>query len=293
MMAKSQQENSGITKVEEVPDLRSLREARGLTLNDIARATKISVKNLEAIENGDFNLLPPPVYTRAYLKSYARLLGVDERQIASRYEKNLAVFAQAVEEETEEVPERGSYFSKKIIVNASIVLVLCVLGFFIYRYFNFQVAEVALDGPLPMNSHDKPVADVKNPDAPAKPTIGVPVDVGSGAEEKPPQTEGLPTSVVSATSTVKSEETKAAVIKAPIVKPAILIIIARERTWLRITEDQKEAYELLMQPGGRIERSALQYAIDIGNAGGVSVQYQENIMKTLGKSGEVVHLRLP
>jgi cytoskeleton protein RodZ len=255
-MAKSLQENSGIAKVEEVADLRLLREARGLTLNDIAQATKISVKNLEALEIGDFHHLPPPVYTRAYLKSYAVLLGVDERQIAGRYEKNLAVSARAGEEETEEVPERGSYFSKKIIVHASLGLILCVLGFIIYSYLNFQVAEVALVGPLTMNAPEKPVADVKNSAAPAKPTIGIPVDTADR-------------------------------------KPAILIIIAREKTWLRITEEQKEAFQLLMQPGERIERSALQYDIDVGNAGGVSVQYQGNIMNTLGKSGEVVHLRLP
>jgi cytoskeleton protein RodZ len=256
MTAKSLQENSFITKGGESPDIKSLREARGLTLDDVNQATKISLKNLEALENGDFHRLPPPVYTRSYLKAYARLLGVDEEQIAGRYEKNLAVSAQTIEEEPEEVSERRSYFSRKIIVNAALVLVLCVLGFFIYSYFNFQVVDVVLDGFLPTKSHDKPVADLNNAAAPVEPTTAA---SGDAAAPKPP----------------------------------ILIIIAREKTWLRITEDQQEAYQLIMQPGERIERSALQYDIDIGNAGGVSVQFQKNIMDKLGKSGEVVHLHLP
>jgi cytoskeleton protein RodZ len=293
MMAKSLQENSVITKGGDAPDVKSLREARGLTREDISQATKISVKNLEAMENYEFHRLPPPVYTRAYFKAYARLLGVDEEQIAGRYEKNLAVSAQAVEEETEEVSERRSYFSRKVIVNAVIVLVLCVLGFLIYSYFNFQIADVAVDAFLPMKSHDKSAADVKSSAATANTATAVTGDGVRGAGNNSPEKEVLPTAAISAPATVKSETTKALQNQAPIVKPPTLIITAREKTWLKITEDRKDAYERLMEPGERMERSALQYEIDIGNAGGISVQFQENILKPLGKSGEVVHLHLP
>jgi hypothetical protein len=91
---------------------------------------------------------------------------------------------------------------------------------------------------------------------------------------------------------MKNEGTMVAATKPQVVKPT-LIIIAREKTWVRIAEDQKGAYEVIMAPGDRMERSASQYEIDIGNAGGVSVQFKENMMTILGKSGEVVHLRLP
>jgi cytoskeleton protein RodZ len=291
-MANSLPEHSVINR-EDTLDLRSLRETRGLTLDYVFQATKISVKNLEAMENGDFHLLPPPVYTKAYFKSYARLLEVDEKLIAGRYEKNLAVSARAVEEEIDEIPENNSFFSQKIIINAASVLVLCVLGFFSYWYFNSPVTDVALDSTLAMNSKDKPVTDVKNSAVSDNPIRDVPVGVGSRAEDGSVQTGGTPVSAVFTPDVKKSEETIGDVIKQPIAKSSTLIIIAQEKTWLRITEDQKEAYELLMVPGERIERTALQYNIDIGNAGGVSVQFQEKIMKTLGKSGEVVHLRLP
>jgi len=296
IMAKSLQESFGITKGEEVLDLRYLRAAQGLSLDDISRATKISVKNLEAMENSDFHLLPPPVYTRAYFKSYAGLLGADEKKIADRYEKSLAVSVHAGEEDIEDVPESGSYFSKKMIVNASLVLVLCVVGYIVYSYYNFQVTDVSLDVPLPMTSHrSPPVADLKNSNAPENPITGVPDDLGKKAEIKLSQTEVLQASGVSVSTTVseKKEPTKVEQVNPAVVKPGHLVIIAREKTWLRIKEDQKNAYQLLMQPGERIERSALQYDIDIGNAGGVSIQYQGNIMKTLGISGEVVHLHLP
>jgi cytoskeleton protein RodZ len=291
-MANSLPEHSVINR-EDTLDLRSLRETRGLTLDYVFQATKISVKNLEAMENGDFHLLPPPVYTKAYFKSYARLLGVDEKLIASRYENNLTVSAQTVEEEIEEVSENNSFFSQKIIINVATVLVLCLLGLFSYWYFYSPVSDVALDSTLAMNSKDKPVTDVNNSAVSGNPIRDLSVGVGSETEDKSAQAGGTPASAVFTPDVNKSEETIGNVIKQPIAKASTLIIIAREKTWLRITEDQKEAYELLMAPGERIERTALQYSIDIGNAGGVSVQFQENIMNTLGKSGEVVHLRLP
>ena len=71
------------------PDLKSLRESRGLTLKDVFERTRISAINLEAIEKGDFHLLPPPVFTKAFIKTYARTLGVESSDILARYEQYL------------------------------------------------------------------------------------------------------------------------------------------------------------------------------------------------------------
>jgi cytoskeleton protein RodZ len=291
MMAKSLPEHS-VMNIDGALDLRLLRETRGLTLDNVFQATKISVKNLEAMENGDFDRLPPPVYTRAYFISYARLLGADEKLIAAQYEKSLAVSTQAVEDEIDEIPEQHSFFSRNIIIKAIIVAILCTLGGFSYWYFNTPADDVQLSTSLPMYSKDKPKTDAMNAGV-----FGVPADVPAGPSvgtgDTPGQAGGLPASAVLMPDVVKNEATESDAIKQPRARPSTLIIIAQEKTWLRITEDQKEAYELLMAPGERIERSAWRFDIDIGNAGGISVQFQDNIMKTLGKSGEVVHLRLP
>ena len=292
-MAKSLQENSGITNSEQLPDLRSLREARGLTLDDVSQVTKISLKNLEAMEKGDFQYLPPPVYTRAYIKSYAKLLGLDESQLLSRYEKNIAVFVPDVEDNATDVPERASYFSKKIILNSSLVLVLCALGFFAYSYLSSQVGNVAPENFLPKTAADKPLTEVKKSDVSAQPVSGVNSEVARETDKQQlPQT-GTPKATIPVKPQEKGEEAKTPAIKTPSVQPVILVITAREKTWLRITEDQKKTYQLLMQPGERIERSASQYDLFIGNAGGIVVQHQGNTLQSLGKSGEVVHLHLP
>ena len=58
--------------------LRRAREARGLTLDDVIRETKISLRNLEALEHGQLGALPE-FYQRAEVRAVARALGVDER----------------------------------------------------------------------------------------------------------------------------------------------------------------------------------------------------------------------
>ena len=57
--------------------LRRARQARGLTLEEVARDTRISFRYLEALENENFGLLPAPVYARGFLRTYARYLGLE------------------------------------------------------------------------------------------------------------------------------------------------------------------------------------------------------------------------
>jgi cytoskeleton protein RodZ len=56
--------------------LKKAREARGESLNDIARTLKISAHQLEALENGRFDVLPGPTFARGFLRNYARYLDV-------------------------------------------------------------------------------------------------------------------------------------------------------------------------------------------------------------------------
>jgi hypothetical protein len=65
--------------------LRLQREARGLTLDDLSRTTKISKATLAALESGDVLHLPAPIYTRGFVKAYAREVGLDPMQAADAY----------------------------------------------------------------------------------------------------------------------------------------------------------------------------------------------------------------
>jgi cytoskeletal protein RodZ len=63
--------------------LSQARLARGLTLEDAERGTRISRKFLIALEEHDYSVFPAPVYARGFLRTYCRYLGVNpERQLA-------------------------------------------------------------------------------------------------------------------------------------------------------------------------------------------------------------------
>lgn len=61
--------------------LRSTREHRGLTIEQVAQDTRISVRFLEALEAEHFEELPAPVYVRGFLRSYANYLKIDPQPL--------------------------------------------------------------------------------------------------------------------------------------------------------------------------------------------------------------------
>lgn len=66
-------------------ELRREREIRAISLKEIADATKISKRFLEAIENNDHKTLPAPVFTRGFVREYARYLGLNAEDMVNRY----------------------------------------------------------------------------------------------------------------------------------------------------------------------------------------------------------------
>lgn len=64
--------------------LAEARNARGLTLRDVERDTRISGKYLEALEAGRLEALPAPVYARAFVRTYAQYLGLNASAMVQR-----------------------------------------------------------------------------------------------------------------------------------------------------------------------------------------------------------------
>src|SRR5512132_1998694 len=66
-------------------ELKREREIRGISLKEIADSTKISKRFLEAIERNDHKTLPAPVFTRGFVREYARYLGLNVDDMVNRY----------------------------------------------------------------------------------------------------------------------------------------------------------------------------------------------------------------
>ena len=65
--------------------LQQAREERGLSLQDVATATKISVNNLQAIETADYERLPADTYIRGFIRMYAGFLDLEGAELAERF----------------------------------------------------------------------------------------------------------------------------------------------------------------------------------------------------------------
>jgi len=61
------------------------RQKRGVTLEQIAEKTKISMRFLRAIEDEEFDKLPGGIFSTSYLRQYASHIGFDESELLSRY----------------------------------------------------------------------------------------------------------------------------------------------------------------------------------------------------------------
>lgn len=90
--------------------LRKAREQRGYSLDDIQEATKIRKRYLEAIETGEYKVLPGSFYVRAFVKTYAETVGLDAEEVLRLYQKELpkAASLDAVVPEPRIKPKRRS-----------------------------------------------------------------------------------------------------------------------------------------------------------------------------------------
>lgn len=67
------------------PRMKRAREARGVSLRQIAETTKLSVRVLEALERNDISLLPGGIYSRAFVRCYAVEVGMDPEQTVREF----------------------------------------------------------------------------------------------------------------------------------------------------------------------------------------------------------------
>ncbi len=259
--------------------LRQEREKKNISLADIARTTKITLKNLEALERDEFHLLPPPVFVRGFLRAYAQQVGLDAQKILEMYTRQTEGVSSSFSAKKSEPPPKLPRLAKLLIP-----ILLLILGIFLF--YSLSSTPPSSTSSLPPPPPSTPVApEIKTESPPAR-------------EEPPPQTTlpeekkiekpSLP-SIVTAEKPPPSalEEKKKE-------RRHVLKVRALEKCWLQIKADEEKEIEALLQPKEIATWTARrQFKIIIGNAGGVEVTFNGIRQGRLGESGQVVHLVLP
>lgn len=112
--------------------LKQNRKEKGMSLDELQQKTKIQKRYLEAIERGKFDVLPGDFYTRAFIRTYAEVVGLNADEAMTLYRAEVPVKEAAVEEVTrannQKEPRELPVFllgkGFKLIVVALIVLVI-------------------------------------------------------------------------------------------------------------------------------------------------------------------------
>ena len=128
--------------------LRSAREAKGLSIEDIEKATKIQGRYLTAIEQNDFDKLPGDFYVRAFIRQYAQIVGLDGKKLLSEYHEDIPkaepdeFVEDSIDNKSEEVRKTTSSKKKiwqdylpRIIVGLGIIVVVLVC-YVVYAHFS-------------------------------------------------------------------------------------------------------------------------------------------------------------
>ena len=83
-------------------NLEHQRKLAGVSLDEIAAETKISLRFLKAIEAGEYEKLPGGIFTTSYLRQYAAAIGYDEATLLEHYERKMNPQAPSAKGQAEE-----------------------------------------------------------------------------------------------------------------------------------------------------------------------------------------------
>jgi cytoskeletal protein RodZ len=95
--------------------LAAARAERGWSLADAQRGTDIRLKYLEALERGDLDALPGWAYARAFVRTYARALGLDADQLVAEFEEAAPPPPEEMEIEPIGLPSARRFPARRVV----------------------------------------------------------------------------------------------------------------------------------------------------------------------------------
>jgi len=307
------------------------RERHGLTQMDVAQQTKISISNIKAIEQGRREALPHPVYAKGFVKNYARLLGLNEDELADVMNKEYHVD----EDDLGDSPGMDKPVtmhhrtpahkkSRLPVLLLLLILLAALAGLMWYAVSERQApepqatVEEQVEAPAAPAPAPEPEAIAPEPDAAPEAPDGEPL-----AEEQPltmapqqdaavqgasePEEQALETSGPRQTQAAQTEQpeqagqqeqSEEAVAAGPAVEQSAegyeVVVRAFELCWIYGVIDQDEATDVTLRPGdSKTFNFEESLSLKLGNAGGVDVFLNGEKHEFDAVSGQVKTLVFP
>ena len=268
-------------------ELREQREKAGISLQQLANKTRIDQKFLEAIDQGNFAFLPD-LYVKAFVKQYARTVGLDENLIIKKYEaakEGKEYDPNKVDEEKIEEkpkveneapvkppvasPKPATYFENPLEQKPTEQrkprkqnLIWMIAG-------SVAVLAVILIYLIVGNKSDKIVVE----ETPIEDVVG---QQSQRYQENNAETSQPDSQVVQSSA-----------------DSLHLTVFAKETSWVYVVLDGKTSKEFTLYPNSKLSLSALNnFQGTIGNSGGVSMQLDNQPVDFTGRSGAIRYFKL-
>jgi len=271
--------------------LRALREAKGASLEDMARSTRVGIRHLEALEEERLTDLPSAVFVRGFVRAYCSFLRESPEAALGHYEA-LAGERAAAQAASAPPRHRTTWANSSVLVGLVLLLILgialIVVNLTVKRTGGTSVAasKMASFSQEPSHTVAPQAAAPMTPALEASQPVPAPAQVPAVAPTSPAPASSPP--VLSAPPPAAGTATGAS-------GPQRLLIRAVEPTWIRVQPDEGPATEELLPAGASREWAAeRRFRVTIGNASGVELALNGKTLPPLGPKGAVIHrLELP
>ncbi len=128
--------------------LKKKRLEKQISLEDIAKYTKIQVKYLEALENDNYQLLPSSITARGFIKLFGSALGLPSQTLLALFRRDFT------EDKTGQIiprgvvkplSEPGFVWSPRHTIVAAAVFIVTLMGFYLYREYQILAGPPRLE----------------------------------------------------------------------------------------------------------------------------------------------------
>jgi cytoskeleton protein RodZ len=219
--------------------LKSAREVQQLDIDDVCSYLRLSRRQVIALEDNDFSVLPEATITRGFIRNYARMLNIDAEPLLNTYRGYTASLdPRPITIQSENILMPGNdKRSWMLYIFASVLIVLLVLAWVIYVDYMPQASNEAVTVPIVSETESSSLPAV----AEAEPLANL-LEGQTTAETEVPvaNSEALPSSA----STAMPEATAAV----PVL--ATIQIKTSDRSWVSITDrSNKNIFDKIMLAG--------------------------------------------
>jgi cytoskeletal protein RodZ len=251
--------------------LRREREMRGITIEEIAEATKIGSRNLRALEDEKFDLLPGGIFNKGFVRAYSKFLGLDEEQAVADYIAAESSFRDAASDGLDVHVENSPHASLAVPVTIVVLLAIAGGGFGGWKYYQKRAAQQEAEQ---IAAASKPAAAVAPPAQPVAPP-STPASAGQDSSASPTTTQ--PTNAAG-TTPAASPATTAPEVPASSDSAAtggfVVQLKANQDSWVSAKADGKSVFsETLKATNERTLHARDRIVLTLGNAAGVQVSY--------------------